>query len=125
MDWSDDNVQANFRSEVRTVIEDRLPERYRASGGSWEHDRRSESAEARAAATDWSNALAERGWVAPHWPKEYGGAGLSPMEQFIFKQEMSLAAAPSVGGQGVSQLGPTLIVHGTDEQKAEHRPKIQ
>ena len=46
------------------------------------------------------------------------------MEQFIFKQEMSLAAAPSVGGQGVSQLGPTLIVHGTDEQKAEHLPKI-
>ena len=62
--------------------------------------------------------------MAPHWPKEYGGAGLSPMEQFIFKQEMSLAAAPSVGGQGVSQLGPTLIVHGTDEQKAEHLPKI-
>ena len=124
MDWSDNDMQANFRSEVRTVIEARLPERYRDSGGSWEHDRRSESADARVAATEWSNALAERGWVAPHWPKEYGGAGLSPMEQFIFKQEMSLAAAPAVGGQGVSQLGPTLIVHGTDEQKAEHLPKI-
>ena len=124
MDWSDNDTQASFRSEVRTVIEARLPERYRDSGGSWEHDRRSESADTRAAATEWSNALAERGWVAPHWPKEYGGAGLSPMEQFIFKQEMSLAAAPAVGGQGVSQLGPTLIVHGTDEQKAEHLPKI-
>ena len=124
MDWSDNDMQANFRSEVRTVIEARLPERYRDSGGSWEHDRRSESADARVAATEWSNALAERGWVAPHWPKEYGGAGLSPMEQFIFKQEMSLAAAPAIGGQGVSQLGPTLIVHGTDEQKAEHLPKI-
>ena len=124
MDWSDNDMQANFRSEVRTVIEARLPERYRDSGGSWEHDRRSESADARVAANEWSNALAERGWVAPHWPKEYGGAGLSPMEQFIFKQEMSLAAAPAVGGQGVSQLGPTLIVHGTDEQKAEHLPKI-
>ena len=124
MDWSDNDTQASFRSEVRTVIEARLPERYRDSGGSWEHDRRSESADARVAATEWSNALAERGWVAPHWPKEYGGAGLSPMEQFIFKQEMSLAAAPAVGGQGVSQLGPTLIVHGTDEQKAEHLPKI-
>ena len=65
----------------------------------------------------WQSVLAERGWVAPHWPSEYGGAGLSPVEQFIFKQEMTLADAPAVGGQGVSQLGPTLIVHGTDEQK--------
>ena len=40
MDWSDNDMQANFRSEVRTVIEARLPERYRDSGGSWEHDRR-------------------------------------------------------------------------------------
>ena len=46
------------------------------------------------------------------------------MEQFIFKMEMARADAPSVGGQGVSQLGPTLIVHGTEEQKAQHLPKI-
>lgn len=124
MDWSDSDVQATFRNEVRSVIVDSLPERYQTGGGSWEHDRRSENPAAVAAASAWSDALAERGWIAPHWPKEYGGAGLSPMEQFIFKQEMSLAAAPSVGGQGVSQLGPTLIVHGTDEQKAEHLPKI-
>src|SRR3546814_4723950 len=44
--------------------------------------------------------------------------------QFIFKMEMAKAAAPGVGGQGVSQLGPTVIVHGTDEQKAEYLPKI-
>ena len=124
MDWSDSAVQATFRNEVRSVIVASLPVRYHTGGGSWEHDRRSENPEAVAAASAWSDALAERGWIAPHWPKEYGGAGLSPMEQFIFKQEMSLAAAPSVGGQGVSQLGPTLIVHGTDEQKAEHLPKI-
>src|SRR5690606_21110899 len=68
--------------------------------------------------------LAERGWIAPHWPKEYGGAGLTPMEQFIFKQEMAQAQAPAVGGMGVSLLGPTLIVHGTEEQRAEHLPRI-
>ena len=46
------------------------------------------------------------------------------MEQFIFKQEMALAQAPAVGGMGVSLLGPTLIVHGTEEQRGQHLPKI-
>ena len=128
MDWADDNDQAAFRSRVRGVITANLPKRYSGGDGeeegSWERDRRSTVAEHKQAAEDWTKALAQQGWVAPHWPKEYGGAGLSPMEQFIFKQEMAASGAPSVGGQGVSQLGPTLIIHGTPEQKAEHLPKI-
>ncbi|GMU40065.1 MAG: acyl-CoA dehydrogenase [Chloroflexota bacterium] len=130
MDWSDSPEQAAFRNEVRSVIQGKLPARYRGDGveegedAGWDVDRKSADPAARQAAVDWQNALAEKGWVAPHWPKEYGGAGLSPMEQFIFNQEMAIAKAPRVGGQGVSQLGPTLIVHGTPEQKAEHLPKI-
>jgi alkylation response protein AidB-like acyl-CoA dehydrogenase len=124
MDWADTPEQAAFRAEVQTLIREGLPEAYRSGSGDWEKDRKSEHAADRDAAKQWQDALAAKGWVAPHWPKEYGGAGLSPMEQFIFKQEMAIAQAPSVGGQGVSQLGPTLIVHGTDEQKAEHLPRI-
>ncbi|MDP2328624.1 MAG: acyl-CoA dehydrogenase family protein [Dehalococcoidia bacterium] len=128
MDWSDSPEQAAFRNEVRSVIQSALPARYRAGSGEegegWDVDRKSADPAARQAALDWQNALAAKGWVAPHWPKEYGGAGLSPMEQFIFNQEMAVNKAPRVGGQGVSQLGPTLIVHGTPEQKAEHLPKI-
>ena len=129
MDWADTPEQAAFRAEVRGVIEGRLPERYRKSGedgerGGWQADRKSDKPEAQQAAIDWANALAEKGWVAPHWPKEYGGAGLSSMEQFIFNQEMAQAGAPGVGGMGVQMFGPTLIVHGNDEQKAEHLPKI-
>ena len=128
MDWADDSEQAAFRSRVRGVITASLPKRYGGGDGeeegSWERDRRSPVAEHKQAAEDWTKALAQQGWVAPHWPKEYGGAGLSPMEQFIFKQEMAASGAPSVGGQGVSQLGPTIIIHGTPEQKAEHLPKI-
>ena len=124
MDWADTPEQASFRNEVQTLIKSGLPEAYRHGDGDWEKDRKSENAADRDAAKQWQDALAAKGWVAPHWPKEYGGAGLSPMEQFIFKQEMAIAQAPSVGGQGVSQLGPTLIIHGTDEQKAEHLPKI-
>ena len=124
MDWQDNPEQAAFRSQVKDVIENGLPEAYKEKGGDWVQDRKSDDPAIRQRAVDWQGVLAERGWVAPHWPSEYGGAGLSPVEQFIFKQEMTLADAPSVGGQGVSQLGPTLIVHGTDEQKAEHLPKI-
>src|SRR5690606_38161737 len=112
------------------LIEQRLPERYRVSTGagegpgSWQADRISKDPVAQQAANEWASALAERGWIAPHWPKEYGGAGLTPMEQFIFKQEMAQAQAPGVGGMGVSLLGPTLIVHGTEEQRAEHLRRI-
>ena len=116
MDWQDNPEQAAFRSQVKDVIENGLPEAYKEKGGDWVQDRKSDDPAIRQRAVDWQGVLAERGWVAPHWPSEYGGAGLSPVEQFIFKQEMTLADAPSVGGQGVSQLGPTLIVHGTDEQ---------
>ena len=132
MEWSDSQGQATFRDEVRTFITDRLPPRYRElaargeseESGGWQADRKSDDAGKRQRAIDWADALAEKGWVAPHWPEQYGGAGLSVVEQFIFNQEMAEAQAPSVGGMGVSLIGPTLIVHGSDEQKAEHLPKI-
>ena len=124
MDWNDSPEQAAFRNEVNTLIREKLPERYQQGLGSWDVDRKSEDPEIRKAAKDWGDALAARGWFAPQWPKEYGGAGMSPMELFIFRQEMALADAPHVGGQGTRQLGSTLIVHGSPEQKAEHLPKI-
>ena len=124
MDWRDSDEQAAFRAQVRTVIQAQLPARYRDAEGDWTRDRKAEDQAVRQDAIDWGSALAEHGWVAPHWPQEYGGAGLTPTEQFIFKQEMAQVGAPAVGGQGVSQLGPTLIVHGSPEQKAAHLPKI-
>ncbi|MDA0352718.1 MAG: acyl-CoA dehydrogenase family protein [Chloroflexi bacterium] len=124
MDWNDTPEQAAFRSEVVGLIDNGLPEAYQHGEGEWVQDRKSSDTTKRGAAEAWQAALADKGWIAPHWPKEYGGAGLTPIEQFIFKQEMAQAGAPAVGGQGVSQLGPTIIVHGTDEQKAEHLPKI-
>ena len=131
MDWRDNSEQAAFRTEVRALIEARLPARYREmaeQGGpgerQWEFDRKSPDAAAREAAVAWHAALAERGWVAPHWPKEYGGGGLTPMEQFVLNQEFARAAVPPVGGSGVGLLGPTLIIHGTPEQKAKYLPPI-
>ncbi|MBT5775123.1 MAG: hypothetical protein HOH95_12175 [Dehalococcoidia bacterium] len=123
MDWNDSSEQATFRAEVQELIDNGLPAGYE-NGGNWVADRKSDDPAVSGRALAWQQALADKGWIAPHWPKEYGGAGLTPIEQFIFKQQMTIAGAPAVGGQGVSQLGPTIIVHGTDEQKEEHLSKI-
>ncbi|MQA00827.1 MAG: hypothetical protein GEU80_16145 [Dehalococcoidia bacterium] len=130
MDWNDTPEQATFRQEVRSFIEGKLPPRYQrrpdgsASPYNWQSDRKKDEPEAQQAAADWAAALKEKGWVAPQWPKEYGGAGLTPMEQFIYNMEMTSAGASGVGGSGVSMLGPMLMVHGTEEQKQQHIPKI-
>jgi len=134
MEWTDSAEQAAFRAEVRGLIESKLPAlyRHRAESDAWarlpflqvQSDRLSENAEVRAAGDEWVAALAEHHWVAPHWPTEYGGGGMSPMEQFIFNQEMSQAGAPTVGGIGVSMLGPVLILHGNEEQRREHLPRV-
>ncbi len=131
MDWSDNEEQQDFREKVRSLIAERLPARYRSGGvnahrleRTWEFDRKSEDLDRREAAVAWSDALAEHNWVAPHWPEEYGGGGLSSMEQFILKQELASSGAPAVGGSGTNMLGPTLILNGTEEQRREHLPRI-
>ncbi len=131
MDWADSPEQAEFRQQVRTFIKDRLPAYYRSETHrikslnqehDWTDDITGNDPEAKAAAEEWSAALAEHGWGAAHWPKEYGGGGLSTLEQFILKQEMATLQAPSVGGMGLSLLGPTVLIHGTPEQKKKFLP---
>jgi len=69
--------------------------------------------------------LAAKGWIAPAWPKEYGGLAWPHIKQMIFSEELAYAGAPD-GGRvfNVGMIGPTLIVHGTPEQKREHLPRI-
>jgi len=128
MDWNDTAEQSVFRNQIRSVIDAELPKRYKEGKGpperTWEFDRKDLDFDAQKAASDWHLSLSRHGWIAPQWPVEYGGAGLSAMEQFILNQELAGAGAPGVGGSGVSMLGPTLIVHGTEAQKLEYLPKI-
>lgn len=137
MNWKDNSEQAAFRNEVREFIRERFPVYYRPDtdneqslepedvyGYNWVEDRKSGNPERRSAAMEWAAALAEKGWVAPHWPKQYGGAGLGVMEEFILQEEMMRAQVPTVNGIGVFLMGPTLLKHGTEEQCREHLPKI-
>lgn len=72
----------------------------------------------------WFQALAARGWIAPGWPREYGGMGLSGTRQLIVIEEMERFGAARVNDQGLVMLGPLLIQHGTEEQKAFFLPRI-
>jgi alkylation response protein AidB-like acyl-CoA dehydrogenase len=73
----------------------------------------------------WQRQLCDGGWVGIHWPKAYGGQGATLVQQAIYAQEMARARAPQpANGLGISIVGPTLIEHGTEEQKKRYIPKI-
>lgn len=137
MNWEDTPEEAEFRGEVRAFIRERFPASYPPDtdgeqsmepedvwGYNWQADRASDDPARRQGARDWAAALAERGWIAPQWPAGYGGAGLSARHEFILQEEMMRARVPTVNGIGAFLLGPTLLEHGTGEQKAEHLPPI-
>jgi len=125
MDLQDAPVEAEFRKIVKDFIAEHGDKgRGRGGRGGGGDEESGWSQEARKKGQSWRDALVERGWIAPAWPKEYGGAGLSVKEQFIFNEELAEAGLSNVGGFGVMMLGPTLMVHGTEEQKAEILPAI-
>ncbi len=73
----------------------------------------------------WHKRLHAGGWVGIHWPKEYGGRGASLMEQMIFAEEMIGAGAPpGVNMIGLTMVGPAVVHHGTEQQKARWLPPI-
>jgi alkylation response protein AidB-like acyl-CoA dehydrogenase len=118
MDFADTSEEATWRDEVRTFLKREytgLTEDSTVEGGLFDRGERMK---------EWRRRVAAKGWVAPAWPTEYGGAGLGVKEQFILNEEFAEAGAPQVGGFGVMMFGPTLIVHGTEEQKREHLPGI-
>lgn len=73
----------------------------------------------------WLDRCAEKGYTAPSWPKEYGGAGLDRDQVGVFNQEIGrINARIPLVGMGLSMIGPALLEFGSDQQKAEHLPKI-
>jgi alkylation response protein AidB-like acyl-CoA dehydrogenase len=73
----------------------------------------------------WQRALHDAGWAGVSWPKEYGGRGATLVEQAIYNEELARAQAPSTANVlGLSMGGPTLIAHGTEEQKRRYLEPI-
>jgi alkylation response protein AidB-like acyl-CoA dehydrogenase len=117
MEFSPEDIA--FREEVRDFLKHNLPDRLR------EGARRTPGVFVEPdIGMEWHRILAEKGWVAPHWPKEYGGTGWTPTQKFIFEKECALAGAPSLAILGLRLVGPVICEFGTDEQKERFLPRI-
>src|SRR5574341_503099 len=115
MDFRFNAEEEAFRKEVHDFIEAECPADLRKGGVNLFEQAGSFLA--------WRKRVAEKGWVAPAWPKEYGGAGMTVMQQFIYSLETARMHAPPpiyIGGLAVAVIGPTIIIYGTEEQKQEH-----
>jgi len=73
---------------------------------------------------NWQKKLYKKGWMAPNWPKEYGGTGWSITQRYIFDEECGAAAVPSALPFGVTMVAPVIIKFGTHEQKTKYLPRI-
>ena len=114
MDLRDTPEQARYREQVRAWLREHRAEAPPASGSN-------EDAAYIDARRRWQGRLAEAGLAGVPWPREYGGQGLGPIEHVIVNQEIAAAGVPGILDTiGVGMLGPTIIAHGTEEQKARY-----
>ena len=106
-----------FRGELRAFMKAELPNPWEGAGRYPEDD-------------DWDlnrvirQKMAEKGWLTMHWPEEYGGQNASPVKSAIYNEEIAYLRAPGRDIFGVRMLGPTLMIHGSDEQKRTHLPAV-
>jgi len=112
-DWntlSDDE----FRAEAARFVDIRCPAaiRHQPHRPRWAQSR------------EWYLTMSREGWLAPGWPREFGGMGLEPSKQLIYLEEWERHGAPMAAPQGVMNVGPALILFGTDAQRAKYLPKI-
>ena len=109
--------QENWRQQLREFFKRELPE-------SWQGGEEVSGEDEWRFVRQFQKKLAARGWLVPHWPKEYGGAALGIMEQTIMREEIAYHRAPLPDIFGVNMLGPVLMMFGSDAQKSQHLPPI-
>ena len=117
MDFNFSPDDQAFRRELRQFVQDFLPEDWEGGGRwpeEWDWD----------VTQDMRRKLAQKGWLTMHWPSEYGGQDASPVRSAIYNEELAYARAPGRDIFGVRMLGPTLMIHGSEEQKQVHLPPI-
>ncbi len=116
MDLTPSPQEAAFRQELRSWLEANKPAPFAGRFASREH---------LAYLKAWQRALAAGGWLGITWPVEYGGRGLTPIEQAIFVEEAARAGAPEVvGAIGIAIIGPTIALLGSEEQKRRYLEKM-
>ena len=109
-----------FRQEIRDVLHDELPDDWAGLGALDEEAAKEFTAW-------WRGRLGARGWLTPSWPREFGGAGLSRLQQVVLAEEFARAGVPVRGANdvfSVKMIGNLLLRHGTPEQQAYFLPRI-
>jgi hypothetical protein len=108
-----------FRTEIRTWLEQNLPEGWFEPGFKLEGEERKQFN------AEWPQKLYSGGWICAAWPPEYGGKGLSILETVVLAEEFARAKAPlRADFFGDTLVGPTILQWGTEEQKKEFLPRI-
>ena len=121
MDLTPSAEQQRFRSEVREWLHANLPWEYGVGLPPRPEDLAEEVREGRV----WQAELAAARLVGVTWPARYGGRGAGPLEHYIVQEELARARAPELVGRiGLNLAGPTLLAHGTDQQKERWLPGI-
>ena len=114
--------QRSFRDEVRSWLEENMPREWTARLAASSDIPRPEAYDF---LRQWQKKLFDAGFIGLTWPKEYGGRGLSFMEEMVLHEQMALAKAPPVLNiLGIGMAGPTIIAYGTEEQKRHYPPRI-
>jgi len=117
MDIHYSSEEQAFRDEVRLFFKEKLPADLARKTRT--HKRPNKEDMVR-----WMRILNEQGWLALHWPKEYGGTGWSPIQKYIFEEEYAIAGAPYVPPFGAGMVGPVIIKFGNQQQKDYYLPRI-
>ena len=107
-----------FRDEVRKFFDDEFDSTLAKNLGDGHGDNYKESIIA------WQKKLYKKGWIAPNWPKDYGGTGWTDTQKFIYESERGLAGVPDVLPFGLKMVGPVIYTFGTQGQKERFLPKI-
>ncbi len=106
-----------FRQEVRTFFRTEIPASVRKKIEVGEHLSKADMVASQ-------KTLAKKGWAAPHWPKEWGGTGWTPIQSHIFTEELQINAVPPPLPFNVSMCGPVIIAFGTEAQKKRFLPPM-
>lgn len=122
MDFRFSGEEEAFRAEVRAFLREELPGDWAESGGA---GNLGEGGDDRwLFLREFQRRLSRKGWLTLGWPREHGGQEAGVMMQVIYNEEMAYHRAPTQLGVGPDRVGPTIILYGTEEQKARHLPGI-
>jgi hypothetical protein len=117
MDLNYSPEELQFRDEVRAWLQSNLPRDLKEKVARYSHLSKDDLLR-------WHGILAQKGWVAPAWPREWGGTGWSLVQRYIFEEELGYAGGPMLIPFGLAMCAPVLLRFGTEAQKQRFLPRI-